>query len=87
MHLQTRYNVFTCEENHIGFSRHLISLVPVNTNSALPWKIFLNVKTRIKDTKKIFKREWKKTKYQEPKEHNSSLFYLKTLHERGRDYF
>ena len=27
---------FTCEENGIGFYRHFISLVTVNTNTALP---------------------------------------------------
>ena len=27
---------FTSEENRIGFSRHVISLVAVNTNMALP---------------------------------------------------
>ena len=45
---QTQYNFFTREEiNRIGFSRHFISLVSVNTNMALPWRIFLNVERRI----------------------------------------
>ena len=60
---------FTSEENRIGFYRHFISLVAVNTNTALPWRIFWNVKRRIQDTKKTSKSECKTTKYQETKQH------------------
>ena len=71
--------IFACEENRIRSSFDFISLVPVNTNTALPWRIFLNVKRRIQVTKKPPKSECKKTKYQEPKErkHNNRLYVRK----------
>ena len=66
---------FTSEGNHIGFYCHFKSLVAVNTNTALPWRNFWNVKRRIQDTKKSSKSECKMTKYQEPKQnkHNNRL--------------
>ena len=70
---------FTSEENSIGFYRYFISLVAVNsvnTNTALPWRIFWNVKRRIQVTKKTSERTeeaW-----------NTTIVSVKVSHASGR---